>query len=314
MKVLVFGGDGFVGSHSVEALLAAGHEVAVFDRFPYGAPRNLRELAGRVRLLSGEFGNRDDVQRALEGQDAVFHFITASNPASSWNDPFLEVEQNLLPSLHMLEAAGRAGVRKVIIPSSGGTVYGRQSGRLTEDLPTRPFTPYGIGKLSLELFAAYGAERGGPRVDAYRIANAYGPRQAAVSAQGVLAVWMRAILRGEPVRVFGDNTVARDYVHVEDVAALMRTSLDRLDSSGVYNLGSGTQVGLLDLLERVRRVVGREFAVERQPRRPSDTDSVLLDSARLLALVPGFQFARMEEKLPAMWADFEERFRRGDLL
>ena len=159
--VLVLGGDGFLGSHFVDATIAAGHSVTVFDRFPYSAPRNLSRHQGQIRLVSGEFANRDLLAAALEGQEVVYHFITATNPAASWSDPLVEVEQNLAPTVQFLELAAEAGVRKVVYPSSGGTVYGLQNGLVAETALPGPFSPYGVIKLCVEHFMRYARVRHG---------------------------------------------------------------------------------------------------------------------------------------------------------
>jgi UDP-glucose 4-epimerase len=126
MKILVLGGDGFLGSHFVDQSVALEHEVTVFDRFPYQVSKNLEHQRGAIQFISGEFANRDDLSKALEGQDIVYHFIWASTPVESWNDPFVEIDQNLRTSIQCFEFAVRRGVRKIVFPSSGGTVYGPQ--------------------------------------------------------------------------------------------------------------------------------------------------------------------------------------------
>ena len=118
MRILVLGGDGFLGSHLVDQVVELGHEVTVFDRFPYGISRNLEHLGDKIKLVSGEFANRDMVARALANQDIVYHFICATNPVESWHDPHVELEENLRTSIQLFELAEKSGVRKIVFPSA----------------------------------------------------------------------------------------------------------------------------------------------------------------------------------------------------
>lgn len=301
MKVLVLGGDGFLGSHLVDRAVGLGHEVTVFDRFPYAVTKNLEHQRGNVTFLSGEFANRTDLSRALGDQDVVYHFICATNPAESWDDPLVEIDENVRTSLQFFEMAAREGVRKVVFPSSGGTIYGPQSKPVGEQTLPRPVTPYGVMKLSLEHFLRYFVARGKLQADIYRIGNPYGPRQPVERAQGVIAVWMREILNGNRIQVYGDQTTLRDYVYVEDVAFLLAGSLNDPGSSGIYNLGSGIGVSILELLEIFKRVVDLPIQFEVLPRRPSDNASIVLDSSKLLSRFPEFTFQELEKKIAETW-------------
>ena len=305
MNVLILGGDGFIGSHLVDKIVELGHCVTVFDRFSYKVSKNLEHQRGRIRFLSGEFANRNVLKDALVGQNVVYHFIWTTNPAASWNDPFVELEQNLRPSLQLFELAAAQGVQKLVFPSSGGTVYGRQSCPITEDLLPEPFSPYGIGKLSTEFFLKYFIECTNLAVDIYRIGNAYGPRQPTGNPQGVIAVWMQKILEGSPIEVYGDHDTLRDYVYIEDIAHLMTHSLRDCNCSDVYNLGTGQGISILELLDIFLKTVDPSFLYNVLPRRSFDNFSVVLDSSKLLAFFQGFKFQLLEDSLAETWRRFK---------
>jgi len=307
MKVLVLGGDGFLGSHFVDQAVTLGHEVTVFDRFPYQVSRNLEQQRGKIRFSSGEFANRDDLLKVLEHQDIVYHFIWSTTPAESWNDPFIEIEENLRTSIQFLELAVRQGVRKIAFPSSGGTIYGPQKKAVDEKAVPRPFSPYGITKLATEYFLQYFREHDGIQVDIYRIGNAYGPRQPMHRPQGVIAAWMRDILNGAEVQVYGDESTLRDYVYIEDIAYLMTNSLRDLTSSDVYNLGSGESTSIIYLLDIFRKVVDVPIRYHIYPRRPSDNVSIVLDNTKLILRFPGFKFQKLEDKIRETWNYFKTR-------
>lgn len=308
MKVLVLGGDGFIGSHVVDQLVQQGQEVTVFDRFPYYVSRNLEHQRGRIRFVSGEFTNRADVAQALSGQDVMFHFISSTNPTAGWNDPYVEIEENLKYSYQLFELAADHGIKKIVFPSSGGTVYGQHTGLISERTLPRPFNPYGISKLATEHFLNYFREARNVESDIYRIGNAYGPRQPMESSQGVVAVWMGRILKGENIVIYGGEDTVRDYIYVEDIAYLMTCSLRDLSASELFNLGTGRGISILDMLNIFRSVFGDSLKYSIYPRRKSDNNSAVLDSSKLLVHFPGFEFQDLEERIRQTWAFVKERY------
>jgi UDP-glucose 4-epimerase len=237
----------------------------------------------------------------------AYYFVSTTSPADTWDDSAREIQEGILRPVRFLETAAEAGVRKVVLPSSGGTVYGRRSGRLTEETPHAPFSPHGIAKCALEHFAGYMRERNGLQVDTYRISNPYGPRQRWDRRQGVVAVWMGQILHGKPLHVYGDDTVERDYIYVGDVAELMMHSLRDLQASGTYNIGSGVGTSIIGLLEAFRRIIPTFFDYTIEPRRAFDNTSAVLDSSKLLSHFPGFEFVHLDEGLRRTWEWFAEK-------
>ena len=225
MNVLVLGGGGFLGSHMVERLLQEGHRVTVFDRQPLCELPRLRQAQPAVRSVAADFRDSEALKAVLRGQQVVYHFIWAGSPAASWGRPEKEVEDNLGASLNLLQLAAEMGIRKLVFPSSGGTIYGPQAGAITEGVLPRPVNPHGIMKLTVEHLLGYYRQARGLGADIYRIGNAYGPRQPADRPQGVVAAWVYRIIHSQPIHVYGDAETLRDYVHVQDVSELMMWSL-----------------------------------------------------------------------------------------
>ena len=256
-----------------------------------------------MRLIKGEFGATPELVEALVGQDIIYHFIWTTTPGSSWGHPMTEIEGNLRPTLEFLNCAEKAGVRKIIFPSSGGAVYGSVNGDVpqTEDMPTNPSTPYGVGKLAVEGFLRYFHESTGAACDIYRIGNAYGRGQPTRGSQGVVGIWLDRIRRGEPIEVFGGASPLRDYIYVEDIATLMTFSLRDTEASGLFNLGTGRGVSPLDLVAIVRRVIPRSFGMVMNERREFDGQSVILDGSRLLSQFPDFSITSLEDGIRATW-------------
>ncbi|MGA2916329.1 MAG: NAD-dependent epimerase/dehydratase family protein [Sedimentisphaerales bacterium] len=307
MNILVLGGDGFIGSYFADKAVSLGHKVTVFDRFPYNVSKNLESQRGKVRFINGEFANRKQLAAALQNQTVVYHFICATTPVTSWQDPFIEIETNLRSSIQLGELAAIAGVKKIVFSSSGGTIYGRQKTVIKENTLPCPFNPYGIAKLATEHFLNYFREHRGVAVDIYRVGNAYGPRQPMDSPQGVIAVWMGRILNNDKIEVYGDANTVRDYVYVEDIAHLFTHSLNDIESSDIYNLGSGQGVSVLKLLEVFRTVIDKPFKYKIFSRRKCDNTSVILDSSKLLSFFPGFKFQKIEDKIRDTWLYVKEQ-------
>ncbi len=310
MNILVLGGDGFIGSHVVDQLVSMGHEITVFDRFPYRTSRNLEHHRGGIRFISGEFQNRNDLVKALSEKDIVYHFVSATSPAESWNDPLIEVEESIRSSIMFFELAVRQGVKKIVFPSSGGTVYGPQNLPVDENTLPRPLSPYGIAKLTTEHFLNYFRVHYGIASDIYRIGNPYGSRQPVMRPQGVIAVWMHEILNGSEIQIYGDNTTLRDYIYIKDVAYLMSHSLINLMSSDVYNLGSGVGTSIMQLLNIFQQVVDIPFQYRIHEKRPSDNSSIVLDSLKLMKLFPGFRCQKLEERIEETWTYFKTTFHK----
>jgi UDP-glucose 4-epimerase len=277
---VVLGGAGFLGSHLTEALLGAGRKVRVFDRENVDL-RNLEHLSGDWELVGGDFLSESDQRRAIEGASVVFHLISTTIPASSNQDPAFDVETNLLPTVRMLELARETGVRKIVYASSGGTVYGRPgSVPVGEDHPTHPLVSYGVIKLAAEKYLSLYRELHGLPYAVTRLSNPYGPRQNPHGAQGAASVFLGRALRGEPIEVWGDGTVVRDYLYVSDAVAGILAAERHPGGEGVFNIGSGVGVSLNELVAEIRSVTGREVEVRYRSSRPFDIPVNVLDNSR----------------------------------
>lgn len=294
-KVIVFGGDGFLGSHYVESLLALGHELTVFNHSRTGMFKNLGHLDGRFWKIVGDFADAGAVAASLKGQEVAVDFVMSSTPVGSWEEPLRTIESDLCPSVRFFELCARTGVRKIIFASSGGAIYGPHAGLLDESTVPHPFSPHSIIKLCTEHFLHYYCEKHGLAADCYRIGNVYGPRQPLDRPQGVIAAWIGRTLAAQPLDVFGDEKTIRDYIFVRDAAQLMTHSLRDLEVGETYNLGTGQGTSILELLDVFRSVVGGPVEYRLHPRRASDNSSSVLASDKLLRHFPGFVFHGLDE-------------------
>jgi UDP-glucose 4-epimerase len=277
-KTVVIGANGFIGSHLVDGLAAAGHEVRAFDRYSSRLP-TFRTPHAEVRV--GEFLSRSDVDSAVQGQDHVFHFLSTTTPATAESDPTLDIRTNLAQTVELLESCAAAGVKHVYFASTGGAIYGQQGkGEYSEDDRALPISPYAIGKLAIERYLGYFKATHGLDSTVFRISNPYGTRQHPNKKQGLVPIALRQILAGRPVVQFGDGSMVRDYVYVEDLVDMIVPMTDRATAHDLYNLGSGTGHTVAEVLHSLRRVTGIDFAVEERPTPPTFVDKVVLDTSR----------------------------------
>lgn len=277
-RCLVIGGNGFLGSHVVDALAAQGHDVSSFDRFGLLAPQHVAE---GVRTLSGDFLNVVDVRDAVHGQDHVLHFLSTTDPRTAEGDPTLDIRTNLLASIELFRACAEAHVEHLWFASTGGAIYGDQDRRVfrEEDLPL-PVSPYAIGKLAIEGYLRYFERKVGLRSTSLRISNPYGTRQNPAKRQGVIPIFLREIARGRPVTVFGDGSMVRDYVYVKDVASMVAEAVTRGAAHDLYNIGSGTGTSIDELLTAISAATGLVPEVNHVPAPPTFVDHVTLDVSR----------------------------------
>lgn len=298
-RIVVLGAHGFLGSAMTRRLAAAGHDVTAYWRLRHNDLLNLPN----VRSVIGDIRDSWTLTEAIRGADVVYHFASSTHPSLFFSDPAAEYSEALQPLIWLIEIAAQNGVKKVVFPSSGGTVYADQEEPRTEQTPTDPRSPYAIFKVTAEQLLMHAARQKRFSVDIFRIGNPFGPGQRPRPGQGVIPHWIEAIQNGKPIRVFGDGSEARDYIYIDDVCRLLSISCDRLDQSDVFNLGTGNATRLSDLLTDIQSLIGKEHPVERLPRRLSDIRSVALCPDRLLEQIPDFRFTSRRDGLAATFKD-----------
>jgi UDP-glucose 4-epimerase len=280
MHCLVLGGLGFIGSHIVDALVAGGHEVTVFD-LPNVTTKNLKQCLDGVRIVSGDFKNVRDLSVAMEGIDIVIHLVGTTVPGPSNENPIYDVESNIIGTLKLLQKAIQKKVKKIIFASSGGTVYGvAQKIPIPETHQTNPICSYGITKLAIEKYLALYNQLYGLNYVVLRAGNAYGVRQRINGVQGAVAVFLGKVFRNESITIWGDGSVARDYVYVSDLVAAFMRVIDLDANSKIFNIGSGHAYSINEILSVIRDVTGRKPRVEFAPNRKLDVPINCLDIRR----------------------------------
>jgi UDP-glucose 4-epimerase len=273
MRVLVVGGNGFIGSHVIDALLTQGVRVVVFDQ----NPERFRSPLPEVEYIFGNMNDTRSLQGALsKGFDSIIHLASITTPKMSNDNPLPDLE-NVSATLGLLELCAKFEIKKFIFASSGGTVYGIPSTLpIEENHPTNPICSYGIGKLAAEKYLQLYSRKHALTHVILRIANPYGPRQSPESSQGVIPVFMSRILQGKPLIFWGDGSVVRDFVNVRDVAAMFSLAL-KSDSGGIVNVGTGVGTSIGQIVEEISSYLGISPLIIREPSRDCDVPSVVLD-------------------------------------
>lgn len=281
MHVLVTGGAGFIGSHSVEALLGAGFKVRVLDDFSTGQRENLAAVADRVEIIEADVRDEVDVTLAMQGIDAVLHLAAVvSVPVSVENMGFAHAV-NATGALNVMEVARRSGVRRVVYASSAA-VYGTEAPvPATERTPLLPSSPYGSQKRYNEETARLEYELHGLETIGLRYFNIYGPRQDPASPySGVLSIFIDRLTRRAPVQIHGDGLQSRDFVFVRDVArANLRALSATAGFGGAFNVGTGRQTTVLQAYHAIARELGVLSDPDHGPARPGDIRHSLADAA-----------------------------------
>jgi len=276
---LVLGGAGFIGSHLAEALAQQGRPVRIFDR-PHVDRLPLFPRTRGFQVFTGDFLNPQALVPALEGVELVFHLVSTTLPQNSNDHPVYDVESNVLGSLRLMELCRERGVRKVVFVSSGGTVYGvPRATPVAEDHPTDPISSYGIHKLMVEKYLALAQRLHGLDYCVVRPANLYGPRQRLDTAQGAVAVFLDQALRGQPIHIWGDGSVVRDYVYVTDAVDAMLKAASFEGAPRIFNIGSGKGTSLKELVAAIGQLLGRQVKVEYSSGRAVDVPANVLDAS-----------------------------------
>jgi UDP-glucose 4-epimerase len=307
MKILVTGGAGFIGSHLTERLLSDGHEVLVLDNFSTGKHSNLPRSPA-LTLLQGDVADAQAAAEAVRGCQAVFHLAAVASVQASVDDPVGTNRTNLAGTITLLEAAARAGVKRVVYACSAAVYGDARELPISEATRTQPLTPYAIDKLAGEQYLAYWHARQAFSGLSFRFFNIFGPRQDPSSPySGVISIFADRVAARQPLTLYGDGKQTRDFVFVKDLVRILTDSLALPAASAealpVINVGAGRSVSLLELADTLGQLAGSSPALQFTQARPGDIRHSLADISRLRQLQPALRFTDFALALQQTLAD-----------
>ncbi len=297
MRAIVTGGAGFIGSHVVDALVARGDEVLVLDDLSRGKRDNVDPS---VTLVRADVRDAEAVSSAFRDlrPDVCFHLAAQPDVRVSVERPDFDCEVNVVGTIRVLESA-RAHGGRVVFASTGGAIYGECERPATEDAPRLPLAPYGASKLAAEEYLGTYNRLYGARHSVLRYGNVYGPRQDPHGEAGVVAIFLGHLVRGEPPTVFGDGSQTRDYVFAGDVARATLAAATR--DSGTFNVGTGRETSVLELLDACSRASGVHVEPRLAPARLGELGRSALDPSRAKAGLGFIAGTSLDDGLASTW-------------
>jgi len=312
----VTGGAGFIGSHVADLYLENGYEVTILDNFASGRREN---VPVRATLAELDLTSPAAAQLVRDGRfDVISHLAAQIDVRKSVADPMHDATINIVGTLNIVEAVRASGyATRIIFSSTGGALYGDfVTPPNIEDYPKDPESPYGIAKLSAELYLAYYARL--HRIDtvALRYANVYGPRQDPHGEAGVVAIFCNRILTRQPLTVFGDGSQTRDYVFVKDVARANFAAATRdlpapgrLDARG-FNIGTGIETSVIELANALQKSAKSGVPINNAPKRPGEQQRSAISIEKAQRVLGWQPTVGLHEGLEETFAFFAERFGR----
>jgi UDP-glucose 4-epimerase len=306
-RVVVTGGAGFIGVHSVEALLDAGADVLVIDDLRHSSYRPLPSAARLAQADIAEAPARDAV---LEWKPtAILHLAAQGGVNRSWREPAADAHINVLGTVSILSAAITAGCRRVVVASSGGALYGAARRLPTpEDEPTQPRSPYGTAKLCIEHYLGHFTRAGALDALALRYGNVYGPGQDGTGEAGVVAISSLRLLGGKPPVLRGDGTQTRDFTYVGDIVAANVLGLGST-VTGALNVGTGRETSIGDLVRLLSELAGYAGEPEREPLPPGEVARSALDHSLITERLGWRPSVTLDDGLARTLGSFRDQVR-----
>lgn len=274
MRILILGGNGFIGYNLTKFLLEKNQSIIVYTR----SINSYRPELKGVEYVYDDFSNTALLKQSLKGIDFVYHLISTSVPSTSNKNPIADIHDNVINTINLLEICVEMGVKKVIFTSSGGTIYGIPNTLpIAENHPTNPICSYGITKLSIEKYLHLFYHLHNLDYTVLRIGNAYGESQDPHGKIGAITIFLDRIKQGLPINIWGDGHIVRDYVYISDIINALYLAQNINLPEQIFNIGSGKGTSLNDLILEIKNAINVNFQVDYLPARKVDVPVNFLD-------------------------------------
>lgn len=282
MKIILLGAAGFIGMNLVLKLANdQTNDITVVDRSRdyFSTLKKVRN--SNIRIVEKDLLMDSDYEGLVDGQDIVYHLISTTVPTTSNQHIAEEIKANVVLTANLLEACVRKNVKKVIFLSSGGTVYGKESScPLNEKTPTNPITSYGIQKIGIEKLLYLYNYMYGLDYRIIRLANPYGPYQRPNGVQGAVTTFTYKALKGEEIKVYGDGSIVRDFIYIDDAVRGIQNIVNGNDSYHTFNLGCGYGTSIKQVLRKIEQALNIDLKVKYCESRKVDVPVNYLDISR----------------------------------
>ncbi|MBA3663136.1 MAG: NAD-dependent epimerase/dehydratase family protein [Bacteroidetes bacterium] len=306
-NVAIIGSNGFIGRHLTQRLSREkNNSLYLFGRGESSIS------AENLPYKKIDFFDKEKLKTDFSNIDIVYYLASETIPATSWDTPMLEIEKNLIPFINFLEVISKLQVKKVAFVSSAGTVYGTTEGRVPENSDKKPFSPYGITKLTMENFLSYYKVRYGIQYDVYRVSNVYGEGQDIGKGLGIINTFLEKIIKEKQVKVYGDGEATRNYIYVKDVAELLSFSVRNISSSDIFNISSNSTLSINNLVKVMKIIVREDFTVSYEQGRKSDNSYIDLDNSKILGSFDGFEFTNINDGVRKTYNSLVEMVKSED--
>jgi UDP-glucose 4-epimerase len=302
-KVLLLGGAGFIGTNLAEYFVKQNVEIFVFDRKESNW-ENVKQFVPESNIIFGDFNDLDSLNDLLENHkiDIVVHLIASIIPETTIEKVVNELNQNLVNTIYLLEKMRQSGINKLVFFSSGGTVYGNNSQAVnSENSQTVPINSYGWTKLCIEKYIQMQSYRYGLQYLIVRPSNPYGRYQNIFGRQGLIAVTLGKVLNGQPIEIWGDGSVIRDYIFVEDLSRIVFELIQKNRWNEIYNIGSGIGTSINDVIDTIESVIGNKLIRKYKDARTIDFPVNILNNTKLYEQLGELDFISLKEGINRTW-------------
>lgn len=281
-NILILGAAGFIGTNLVKWLLQNEESnLLLFDKAEGSIHQKWREEYKRLRFVTGEFSSTYDFEKLTEGIDVVYHLISTTCPTNSNQDVAQEMEANVIPTIKLLDACVKNHCKKIVFLSSGGTVYGKDHNGLCEEgEESFPISSYGIQKVAIEKILYLYGYLYGLDYRIIRLSNPYGPYQRPNGVQGVIATFTYLALNGKTITVYGDGSVIRDYIYIDDAIRGIQQVVNSKGLQKLFNLGSGKGHSINEVIQVIQNQVGQKLEIQHTESRKVDVPVNILNMER----------------------------------
>ncbi len=308
---VLIGGSGFLGLNIAKGLLTSGYDVTIADIRPPAIP-GFAGIIKDVKFCQADYRDSGKLKSILKDQEILFHLACSSLPSTSVYKTEDDIRENVLEPVRFFKEASKNGIRLIVFPSSGGTVYGNSEKLpIDETFLTDPICSYGVTKLMIEKYLSSLNKMSGVDYLIFRISNLYGPGQIPNAAQGIIANVISKLLSGKPVTVFGKGENVRDYIYVQDVVKAFILGIERGLKNDVFNIGTGKGHSIKDVIGIISGIMDVKPQFIYADKRPFDVGSNVLDSGKFISATGWKAETPIEDGINSAYRWVKESFYNG---